>query len=101
MAASAKEEEKELTDYSNTKFTARFTLEQTGLEGDVISKLEMFPKIKYNETEFPVVFEMISDLMLYHLTATGTLDAKGNLIDKEKFHNEVKIEVTENPNRGN
>lgn len=78
----------------NTEYTATFTLRQTGKDGKLFSSVVMEPRVKFNDDDFPVSFEIMSELMTYYLYMIGMIDKQGNIIDEEKFHDQVEVNVS-------
>jgi hypothetical protein len=82
-----------LTD--TTKYTATFTLSQEGAEGDITSTLSFDPLVdRANVDQSPLVYEMMSQLVLHYLYMAEVVDEDGNLIDPAGFEDNTHLNIS-------
>lgn len=83
-----------LTGAEETLYTGEFHLWQEEKDGDVFCKINLEPKVGPNDTEFPLVFELVSAVGTRWLLEAGIIDLDGNLVDEDSLHKSTSISAT-------
>lgn len=83
---------------NNTKFKAVFTLEQDGMDGDVVSTLKFDPYPEDPDSEI-VAYNIMSELARMYLLMTNVIDEDGNLVDEDEDFMSIDFDVSDQVKR--
>lgn len=79
---------------ADINYKATFTLEQTGIDGEVISTLKFDP-LPENAEDRVMAYDFMAGLAQVYLHEIGVIDEEGNLIDEDEFHSTVNLDVSD------
>lgn len=68
-----------------TTYTATLTLSQTGMDGDVVTKLSFSPLLDATADEIPLCHDQMANLVHFYLYTIGVVDRDGELVDPDAF----------------
>lgn len=80
------------------EFSATLELKQDQVGGDVFTKLEMHPRLAFDdEGEVPTSYEAICFLAQVWLQMAGVIDENGDVLDEDAVERSMDLRVTKNP----